>query len=101
MRIKLESDSPLPVIRAWFYVDAVSTVKDLKHSICSKLPQFSDANIKQQNVILLLDDYELLDSSPADILRDSDTVTYVYYYFSFVKGCLIRLHQFTAKFRTW
>lgn len=82
MRIKLESTSPLPIVKAWFHVESISNVQELKSSLCSKLLQFCDANINHRDIILLLDDYELLDTSTIDILRDGDAVVCVSYLFS-------------------
>ncbi|KAI0759711.1 hypothetical protein BD413DRAFT_722109 [Trametes elegans] len=74
MRIKVESVAPLPHIKAWFSTSAVPTIFDLKTSLCSDLPLLHFGHIRPGDILLLLDDFELLDSSPIDVVRDGDLV---------------------------
>lgn len=76
MRVKVESAPPLPSVKAWLSLAALSTVSDLKTLICYSLQPFSDAGIHERDIHLVLDGFELLDSSEIDILRDGDLVTY-------------------------
>ena len=77
MRVKVESVAPLPHVKAWFGAHAIPTVHDLKTALCADLLPFNAAGVRAQNLILLLDDFELLDSSPIDVVRDGDLIMYV------------------------
>ncbi len=77
MRVKVESVAPLPHVKAWFSAHAIPTVHDLKTALCADLLPFNAAGVRAQNLILLLDDFELLDSSPIDVVRDGDLIMYV------------------------
>ncbi|KAI0643595.1 hypothetical protein C8Q79DRAFT_1022626 [Trametes meyenii] len=74
MRLKVESVAPLPHVKAWFSTNAVPTILDLKASLCSDLSPLSHDRVRPQDVLLLLDDFELLDSSAIDVVRDGDLV---------------------------
>ncbi|KAI0352789.1 hypothetical protein OH77DRAFT_1459755 [Trametes cingulata] len=74
MRVKVESVAPLPHVKAWFSANAVPTIFDLKTALCADLVPLSQDRIRPQDVLLLLDDFELLDSSPIDVVRDGDLV---------------------------
>jgi hypothetical protein len=80
MRIRILSQSDqtnLPQFRSWFNVDKETTVASLKLSLCVSVPALRDAHIHSPDLILLLDDFELLDNSTVHILRDGDLVWYV------------------------
>ncbi|KAI9069562.1 hypothetical protein FKP32DRAFT_60375 [Trametes sanguinea] len=77
MRLKVESVPPLPHVKAWFSAHALPSVLDLKASLCADLHALSDAHIKPEDILLLLDDFELLDSSSIDVVRDGDLIVYV------------------------
>lgn len=74
MRLRILTASPLPEVKAWFNVDTASTrtITDLKRRICDGVVALNDAHVLAKDLILLLDDFELLDASPLDILRDGD-----------------------------
>lgn len=77
MRVKLESVAPLPHIKAWFSAHALPTIYDLKTALCTDLNPLKDASIEAHDLLLLLDDFELLDSSPIDVVHDGDLIVYV------------------------
>jgi hypothetical protein len=80
MRIRILSQSEqtnLPNIRSWFNVDREKTIAFLKRSLCASVPALRDAHVHVTDLILLLDNFELLDDSPVHILRDGDLVWYV------------------------
>ncbi|KAI1788926.1 hypothetical protein LXA43DRAFT_1023232 [Ganoderma leucocontextum] len=74
MRVKVESVAPLPPVKAWFSAHAIPTVHDLKTALCADLLPFNHAGVRAQDLILLLDDFELLHSSPIDVVRDGDLI---------------------------
>lgn len=78
MRVKVESVAPLPHVKAWFSAQAIPTIFDLKTSLCSDLFALKDGPINPEDLVLLLDDFELLDSSPIDVVRDGDLIVYVH-----------------------
>ncbi|KAI0250504.1 hypothetical protein BJV78DRAFT_1283123 [Lactifluus subvellereus] len=77
MRIRILSQSDqsnLPHFRSWFNVDKETTVASLKFSLCASVPALRDAHVHVSDLVLLLDDFELLDNSTVHILRDGDLV---------------------------
>ncbi|KAH9843635.1 uncharacterized protein C8Q71DRAFT_8025 [Rhodofomes roseus] len=74
MRIKLQSFPPLPVCRAWFSVHSATTVEELKSVLCKELPALRDGDLEPRDIDLVLDDFELLDISPVDVVRDGDLI---------------------------
>lgn len=73
MRVKVECGPPLPSVKAWFVVPAVSTIEELKVALCFELPglrQFS-----AENLTLSLEGFELIDSSSIDAIRDGELIT--------------------------
>ena len=75
MRVKVECGPPLPVVKAWFIVPPVSTVSDLKDTLCSELPALSNVQTLANDIALYLDGFELLDATPIDVVRDGDLIT--------------------------
>ncbi|KAF8304787.1 hypothetical protein DL93DRAFT_2090101 [Clavulina sp. PMI_390] len=89
MRIRVLSRPPLPTIKAWFAVPdsnnnagpssllqhelPISTINDLKFALCSKIHDLTNA-AGPAEIKLLLDDFELLDQSPIEVLKDGDLV---------------------------
>lgn len=74
MRLKLQTKPPLPEIKAWFapHSDNVpATIGELKYLISCQIPSLQ---ISGKDVLLLLDDFELLDDSPLDVVRDGDLI---------------------------
>ena len=87
MRIRILSQSEqtnLPVIRSWFNVDRESTVTSLKLSLCASLPALRDARVRAEELVLTLDDFELLNGSPINILRDGDLIWYAEHVYPFI-----------------
>lgn len=79
MRIRILSEfkqTNLPEIRSWFNVDRENTVTSLKLSLCASVPALRDAHVRTEELVLILDDFELLDDSPIHILRDGDLIWY-------------------------
>jgi hypothetical protein len=79
MRIRLLSEfeqTNLPVIRSWFNVDRENTVTSLKLSLCASVPALRNAHLRAEELVLTLDEFELLDDSPINILRDGDLIWY-------------------------
>ncbi|KAI0951819.1 hypothetical protein AcV7_007814 [Taiwanofungus camphoratus] len=74
MRIKVASIPPLPFVKAWYSVTSASTVADLKTSLCADLPPFQRDRINGRDIILVLDDFDLLNASPVDVIRDGDLI---------------------------
>ncbi|KZT13197.1 uncharacterized protein LAESUDRAFT_754192 [Laetiporus sulphureus 93-53] len=74
MRIKVESAPPLPPVKAWFSTHSATTVLELKSVLCADLHALRDDGIQGQDIALVLDDFELLDASPIDVVRDGDLV---------------------------
>ncbi|KAI0662818.1 hypothetical protein C8Q70DRAFT_473304 [Cubamyces menziesii] len=74
MRVKVESVPPLPHVKAWFSANALPSILDLKNSLCADLQPLSNEHVLPDHILLLLDDFELLDSSPIDVVRDGDLI---------------------------
>ena len=77
MRVKLETLPPLPPLKAWFSTGALSTILDLKTALCADLQPLSHVRARAEDIVLLLDDFELLNTSPLDVIRDGDLIVYV------------------------
>ena len=60
MRVKVECVPPLPLTKIWFIVPPVSTIHDLKDTLCSGLPALRDDQINARDIALFLDGFELL-----------------------------------------
>ncbi|KAH7930316.1 hypothetical protein BV22DRAFT_1028542 [Leucogyrophana mollusca] len=77
MRIRVSLVHPFPVFKAWVPVDgadSIQTVEHLKNDLCSRLAVLRDLRVKSRELILLVDEFELLDDSPISIVRDGDLV---------------------------
>ncbi|KAH9853351.1 hypothetical protein C2E23DRAFT_755320 [Lenzites betulinus] len=74
MRLKVETVPPLPLLKAWFSTHAVPSILDLKLALCTGLSPLVHHRIDPHHILLLLDDFELLDASPIDVVRDGDLV---------------------------
>ncbi|KAL6304079.1 hypothetical protein BKA93DRAFT_733737 [Sparassis latifolia] len=73
MRVKIESVAPLPTVKAWYSVHSTSSVSEMKARLCSELQPFH-GRVRAQDIVLVLEDFELLDSSPIDVVRDGDLI---------------------------
>ncbi|PCH41662.1 hypothetical protein WOLCODRAFT_132061 [Wolfiporia cocos MD-104 SS10] len=76
MRVKVESVHPLPTVKAWFSVHSATNIEALKEVLCSDLHTLQTAQIRARDITLVLDDFELLDPSPIDVVRDGDLIVY-------------------------
>lgn len=89
MRIRVASTPPLPLLRVWYPLpestpprastsrlpaQQLLTIQSLKQRLCSDLKALHDAPVRPEEIILLMDDFELLDSSGVDVLRDGDLI---------------------------
>ena len=78
MRIRVSSRQPLPSVKAWFSLaKATQTIQDLKQDLCANIPAFEDGEIRPSEIALAIDDFDLLDEGPADVLRENDLVWWV------------------------
>lgn len=73
MRIKVECSPPLPPLKIWFVVPAVSTVAELKYALWTELPGLQQSST--DDLTLVLDGFELIDSCAVDVIRDGELVT--------------------------
>lgn len=73
MRVKIECGPPLPSLKVWFVVPAVSTVDELKAALCAELPALR--TLAPRELTLLLDGFELTGASAIDVVRDGELLT--------------------------
>jgi hypothetical protein len=73
MRVKVECGPPLPSLKIWFVVPAVSTIAELKVALCADLPVL--AHVSADALTLTLDGFELIDTSTIDVVRDGELLT--------------------------
>lgn len=113
MRLKITTSPPLPPLQAWYFLpdsalrpstlrleegEPCTTVESLKQRLCSELKTLRDARISKENVALLLDGFELLDSSSADVLRDGDLLWYGPIRFPYILYTVINLvHEASSR----
>ena len=76
MRLRIQTYNPLPEIKAWFIPDVqiTTSVYDLKEALCSRFQALKTHNFRGKDLILLLDDFELLNDSPFSAVRDGDLI---------------------------
>ncbi|TFK35044.1 hypothetical protein BDQ12DRAFT_326920 [Crucibulum laeve] len=77
MRLRIQTFPPLPDLRVWFIPDLLvqlHTVLDLKLAICLRIQALKDVGVTGQDVVLLLDEFELLNDSPFNVVRDGDLI---------------------------
>ncbi|KAF8996792.1 hypothetical protein BDQ17DRAFT_1513240 [Cyathus striatus] len=77
MRLRVQTQAPLPELKAWFIPDdpiPPLTIYDLKDALLHRIPQLKDARIRKRDLVLLLDDFELLNDTPFSAVRDGDLV---------------------------
>ncbi|KAI9448477.1 hypothetical protein H4582DRAFT_2124482 [Lactarius indigo] len=74
IRVLAESQSGVPQVRSWFNIDQEDTVASLKYSLCASISSLREARVQAIELVLLLDDFELLDNTAVHILRDGDLV---------------------------
>ncbi|KAG6915042.1 hypothetical protein DXG01_013772 [Tephrocybe rancida] len=77
MRLRLQTKAPLPELKAWFSPhpdNTPATVAELKLAICQQIPALRAQEGLGNRLLLLLDDFELLDDNPLDVVRDGDFI---------------------------
>lgn len=76
MRFRVSTRPPLPPVKAWFSVsdDANQDIDQLKHQLCSRIPALHDRHVVPANITLSIDNFELLDETETDIIRENDLV---------------------------
>lgn len=76
MRLRIQTQNPLPELKAWFIPDvhsAPTTIYELKEALCDRVQTLKeDGRCDAQSLVLLLDDFELLDDTPFSAVRDGD-----------------------------
>lgn len=77
IRVLAEPQFGLPQVKSWFNVEQDCTVASLKSSLCASISALREARVQAIELVLLLDDFELLDNTAVHILRDGDLVWYV------------------------
>lgn len=77
IRVLAEPQSGAPQVKSWFNVEQESTVGALKLSLCASISALREARVRAVELVLLLDDFELLDNTAVHVLRDGDLVWYV------------------------
>lgn len=79
-RIRVKSAQPLPEFRAWIPIpQGVETIGNLKVRIAESIQTTRNINFEPHSLVLELEDYELLDGSPVNLLRESDVILYVFF----------------------
>jgi hypothetical protein len=86
MRLKLLTNPPLTPLKAWFPLPdspspTLSTINHLKHQLCAHLPVLISARVRAKDIVLVLDEFELLEETEISVLRDGDLVWCVSLYF--------------------
>ncbi|KJA18214.1 hypothetical protein HYPSUDRAFT_45548 [Hypholoma sublateritium FD-334 SS-4] len=77
MRIRIQTHKPLPDVKAWFVPDENNipeTIYELKEELCRRVQALKSAQYHGQSLVLLLDDFELLNDSPFGAVRDGDLI---------------------------
>ena len=77
IRVLAEPQSGVPQVKSWFNVEQENTVASLKTSLCASISALREARVQAIELVLVLDDFELLDNAAVHILRDGDLVWYV------------------------
>jgi hypothetical protein len=74
IRVLAEPQPDVPGVKSWFNVEQEKTVASLKASLCASVSALREARVQAAELVLLLDDFELLDNAAINILRDGDLV---------------------------
>ncbi len=75
MRLRIQTEPPLPQLKAWFPLPDDSNIHDLKTSLCNTVQVLRDAKIKPGELTLELDGFELLDElASTGVMRDTDLI---------------------------
>jgi hypothetical protein len=73
MRIRVSTVPPLLLTKVWSSLSSLpsaATVSDLKRSLCAQIPALG--GLKSDQIQLFLDDFELLDTLPVDVVHEND-----------------------------
>ena len=87
MRFRIAAKPPLAPFKAWFDIsdnDSIFDIRGVKAQICSRISQLSAASgcpLTSEQIILYIDDFELLDDSSLQVIKENDLVQYVIMYF--------------------
>jgi hypothetical protein len=78
MRIRLSSNAGDNQLKAWFLLDenTVSTIQQLKANLCQNVGFIQRLEWTPETIELLLDDFELLDDTLVQILREGDLLRF-------------------------
>ncbi|KAK0197838.1 hypothetical protein F5146DRAFT_1156842 [Armillaria mellea] len=75
MRLRIQTEPPLPQLKAWFPLPDDANIHDFKTSLCSTVQVLRAANIKPGELTLELDGFELLDElDSTSVVRDTDLI---------------------------
>lgn len=77
MRLRIQTKAPLLELKAWYSPhpqNVLTTVSELKQALCRQIPLLKTQHVTGKDIILLLDDFELLDDNPLDVVRDGDLI---------------------------
>lgn len=79
MRFRLTTKPPLPLVKAWYALSPTPglDVAALKTELCSRLPALHQHGVSPNQILLSIDEFELLDESELDVLKENDLVWYV------------------------
>jgi hypothetical protein len=77
MRLRIQTYNPLPDKKAWFISDvqsAPASVYGLKDALSLRFQASKVRKFSGKDLILLLDDFELLNDSPFSAVKDGDLI---------------------------
>ncbi|KAK0475190.1 hypothetical protein IW261DRAFT_1568104 [Armillaria novae-zelandiae] len=75
MRLRIQTEPPLPQLKAWFPLPDDANIHDFKTSLCSTVQILRTAKIKPAELTLELDGFELLDElASSGVVRDTDLI---------------------------
>ncbi|KAK0506723.1 hypothetical protein EDD18DRAFT_1124844 [Armillaria luteobubalina] len=75
MRLRIQTEPPLPQLKAWFPLPDDAIIYDLKISLCSTVQVLRAAKIKPGELTLELDGFELLDElASSGVVGDTDLI---------------------------
>lgn len=81
MRFRILTVAPLPELKTWFiFPNSTSpsgqSIADLKNDIFKRVESLKDTGLQGDDVALLLDGFELLDTDPVqDLVRDGEIIS--------------------------
>jgi hypothetical protein len=75
MRIRVLTVPPLPITKVWSSLSNLppaATVSDLRRLLCKQVPVLK--GLKGDQLRLFVDDFELLETLPFDVVHENDIV---------------------------